>query len=73
MDGSLCKYVVDDEKPYQCTQEGCDYKAKKKWNLTQHLADVHDIGVVWHYCEDCSFIAKQRSTVTRHINRWHSA
>ena len=33
-----------DQRPYRCPQEGCEYRAKQKGRIKDHLANIHDIG-----------------------------
>ena len=52
------------EKKFKC--DLCDFKFKKKGNLKQHKANVHDIGVVWHHCDLCDYKCKMNSSLKRH-------
>ena len=62
-----------DERPYRCPQEGCEYKAKQRGNIKEHLANIHDIGVTWHSCpqEGCEYKAKMRSMIKKHLANIH--
>ena len=59
---------INDEGWHFCAERGCKNKTKKKSNLKQHGASVHDIGVAWHYCEHpgCDYRAKQKAHLNRH-------
>ena len=48
---------------HACTELGCEYRAKKEDTLKRHRAMVHDIDVVWWFCdyEDCKYRTKSSS------------
>ena len=48
----------------------CDYKAKKRNRLNQHINVVHNYGKPFQ-CHDCEFKAKQKSNLDRHIKSVH--
>ena len=56
---------------HRCTQDDCTYKTRLKGDLQRHLANIHEIGVVWHHCDTCSYKAKQKSHVTQHRANVH--
>ena len=58
---------------YTCPQKGCEYKAKMRGHIKQHLAGIHDIGVTWHTCpqEGCEFKAKERRNIKQHLANIH--
>jgi hypothetical protein len=64
---------VEEEKKFACGEEGCGYKVKLRGNLKQHLAHVHDIGVVWFKCtqEGCEYKAKERGNLKLHLAHVH--
>jgi hypothetical protein len=43
-------------------------KKRKYREIEEHKADVHDIGVTWHHCDQpkCEYKAKQKSTLKQH-------
>ncbi|MHA1276345.1 MAG: hypothetical protein ACTSQ8_04085 [Candidatus Helarchaeota archaeon] len=45
----------------------CDYKAKTKVILNQHLAFKHDINVVWHECPYCAHREKMKQNLEFHL------
>ena len=51
----------------------CGFRAKHKGTVTRHLADRHNIGVIWHPCtvSGCGFRAKQKPHLTRHLADRH--
>ena len=61
------------EKKFACQWEGCNYRAALKGNLKRHMAHVHDVGVVWKYCDvmGCNFKAKERGSVKLHKMHVH--
>jgi hypothetical protein len=63
-----------DERPYSCNQRGCEYKAKRKREIKQHLACIHDIGVTWHTCpqEGCEHKTKMRAHIKQHLAHIHN-
>ncbi|GMI22246.1 hypothetical protein TrCOL_g8349 [Triparma columacea] len=62
-----------DKKPYRCTQRGCKYRAKERGMIKKHLANIHDIGVIWHTCpqEWCEYKAKQAGSIKSHLANIH--
>ena len=53
----------------------CDKTFTKKCHLKSHLAYIHDVGVVWHYCDadpDCDYKAKTGSNLAKHIQCKHA-
>ena len=54
-----------------CPIQDCGYCAKNGYNLSRHLACIHDIGVKWHYCPRCDFKTKLHSHMTNHLVRVH--
>lgn len=54
----------------QCTF--CDYRVRDAWQLKQHLADAHNIGVVWNFCPHCEHKAKHASQLKQHMADVHS-
>jgi hypothetical protein len=61
------------KRPFRCKQRGCNYRAKERFMIKRHLADIHDIGVKWHPCpqEGCEYKAKQRSHIKEHLAYIH--
>ncbi len=44
------KIEVTEEKLFEC--EHCKHKTKRKGDLKQHLANIHNIDVVWYKCRN---------------------
>jgi len=42
-------------------------------NLTQHKANVLDVGVQWKQCPRCDFKAKKNSNLNQHIKSQHTS
>ncbi|CAG9864637.1 unnamed protein product [Phyllotreta striolata] len=42
------------EPTFCCTSPGCQYKAKRLWNLKRHYMHSHNLTTRWHYCCNCS-------------------
>lgn len=51
---------------HKCDQPGCSYETNRKSTITQHKADIHNIGVTWHSCEHCDYKTKQKSNLKSH-------
>ena len=59
---------------YHCPQDNCEYRSKEFSKVKRHLANLHDIGVRWRYCDFrsrssgqlCSFKAKDDNSLKRH-------
>ena len=60
-------------KLHHCPQQGCEHKGKFASHIKKHLADVHDIDVVWHYCphQGCEYKAKRAGGIKRHLADFH--
>ena len=60
-------------KTHKCDQPGCTYTTNHKGNLKQHLADVHDVDVIWHACDQpgCQFRTKQKGHLKTHLADVH--
>ncbi|GMI08346.1 hypothetical protein TrVE_jg1921 [Triparma verrucosa] len=56
---------------HRCDQDGCDYKTKRKDDLRRHKANVHDIGVQWHFCDQCDYKAKEKGNLKVHKRNVH--
>ena len=56
---------------YQCSEDGCEYKAKTPSMVKGHKMFKHDIGVTWFACDLCSYSAKQSSNVKKHKAQIH--
>ena len=70
-DGPAASAEEDDK--FSCGIDGCTFETKYGNNLRVHKMHVHNIDVVWYYCdhEGCNFRAKQRSIVTAHKSNIH--
>ena len=62
------------DKKFACQVEGCNYRSARKGNLKSHMANKHDVGVVWHHCgiNGCTYKAKQSSSLKLHIRKNHN-
>ena len=56
---------------FRCDIEGCTYIAKRKTHLKSHKANIHDIDVVWHYCDHCTARFKRASNLKEHKQNKH--
>ena len=56
-------------KKYEC--EHCGKEFKRKDHLKKHMANKHDIGVVWHNCEHCNYKAKSAGNLKKHMANKH--
>ena len=65
---------VVDEMKYSCRIIGCDFKAKLKGTVKNHLAQVHEVNVKWYPCPEvgCDYKAKQRGNVKIHLADVHN-
>lgn len=54
-----------------CVIDECAYKCKYHTHLVAHLADKHDIGVIWHHCETCGYKSKRKTGLLSHKNNNH--
>ena len=61
------------DKKFACQVEGCNYRAAHKGHLNQHMANKHDVGVVWHHCgiNGCTYKAKDKNSVKQHKSDVH--
>ena len=61
-------------KWFDCSEEGCNYKAKSQGNVNQHKTNVHGIGVTWHACpeEGCGYRAKVVNKIRVHLANVHN-
>ena len=50
----------------------CDYNTKQKSHLKTHLADIHNIDVIWFPCHLCDFKTKQKSILKTHLADIHN-
>ena len=48
----------------------CDYKDKKKWNVTRHIKAVH-YKIKDHKCSFCDYAAAGETTLNEHIKEVH--
>ncbi|XP_063930360.1 zinc finger protein 142-like [Zophobas morio] len=69
------KQYACDKCPYKNEQEGewhkcqkCQFKSRAKWNLRQHINDIHlnDEDVKWFKCNKCDFKTKRGTTLKTH-------
>lgn len=53
--------------------ELCDKIFASKAKLNRHQANIHDIGVVWHYCdiEECNYKCKDKYNLKKHKAHIH--
>ena len=49
-----------------CDQPDCAYKSKHARDLKRHKAFKHNIGVVWHACDQCEVKSKHAGDLKRH-------
>jgi len=61
--------TTDPEKPYTC--EKCDHLFSRKWHAIDHVRRVH-FGHRQFVCEDCGARFKQKCTMQRHTQSYHS-
>ena len=56
-----------------CSQPSPQLRAKFAGILRQHMANAHNVGVVWFNCEveGCNYRAKVKGSVTRHMTSLH--
>ena len=63
----------DTSKPstciFNCTE--CEHTTKYKYNLKRHMSDMHNIGVIWHYCAYCPSKFKQNDNLNFHLADKH--
>ena len=61
-----------DEKPYNCPEEGCDYKARRSDHIFTHRIRKHQ-NLKPFLCTTlgCSYSSKQNSDLRRHVRRVH--
>ena len=61
-------------KMFSCDQSGCNQKCNQVGNLKRHLANIHNIGIVWHQCdqEGCNKNFKQAGGLKRHLANIHN-
>ena len=60
-------------KMLKCGIDCCKYESKQAGHLKQHKANIHNIGVTWHKCDqpECDFKCKQVSHLKRHKANIH--
>ena len=60
-------------KMLKCGIDCCKYESKQASHLKQHKANIHDIGVTWHKCDqpECDFKCKQACKIKRHKANIH--
>lgn len=51
----------------------CNKEFATKSKLNRHLANIHDIGVIWHYCdiEECDYKCKEQYNLKKHKAHIH--
>ena len=52
---------------YSCDR--CDYKAKRKFNLKQHVESMHE--GIYYSCELCDYKAKRKFNLKQHMRVQH--
>lgn len=52
--------------------ELCEYTTYKWGNLTKHMQNRHNVGVVWKDCPDCEKRFKQTTQLNAHVNAVHN-
>ena len=55
----------------KCEESGCDYSSKRANALKLHKANIHNINVMWYYCDKCDFKSKESGNVTKHKAYMH--
>lgn len=71
-----CKIVPDSQarksiRMFKCDIGNCTYQAKRKTHLKSHKANIHDIDVVWHFCDHCPAKFKRASNLKEHKQNKH--
>ena len=59
------------ENPNQCPVQKCEYKAKERYKLIDHMANIHNIGVEWHECPHCDYKGKDKWRLRDHLANIH--
>lgn len=49
----------------------CDKEFPSNFKLKRHLANIHDIGVVWHKCDHCDYSCKDPYNLKKHKANIH--
>ena len=56
---------------YKCDIDGCDFKSKYKASVKKHKANIHNIDVIWYFCDNCEYKSKSSSHLKRHKRNKH--
>ena len=61
------------DKKFACQVEGCNYRSAWKQALKKHMANKHDVGVVWHHCgvNGCKYKSKRSGSLKLHKMHVH--
>ena len=61
------------DKKFVCQVEWCNYRSAHKGTFTRHMANIHDVGVVWYHCgiNGCKYKAKLSGNLNRHKSMVH--
>ncbi len=54
-----------------CPIEKCGYRSKEKAKLNSHLANKHNLGVIWHDCPHCDYKSKHKNNLKKHMANIH--
>jgi len=60
-------------KMFKCGIDCCKYESNNVNNLKQHKANIHDIDVIWHVCdqEECDYKCKRADSLKQHKANVH--
>jgi len=66
--------ILSEEKPFKCTEVGCEYVSSRAKGLRKHLHRCHSGEDRPYKCVEpgCGYSSKQRSRVEAHYKRRHS-
>ena len=58
---------------FPCDHYMCEYRAKTKGVLKRHLANIHDVDVIFHFCDQkgCKYLTKLAGDLKRHKANVH--
>ena len=71
IENQILQLMLKAERGWQCGQVGCDYVAKQKGHLRNHVESNH-VEIAYH-CNYCHKICPTNNALIQHIKKYHKS